>query len=137
VRVFVHATEDLEKVLEAVRNILPTESADIVTFKKSALSGHHGNPITLFEGRIKNKKVARMFLEKLASSLNMIDKETLNSEISQHVEGGNLYIRLDKQSAYMGEFRFGSADTIHVRMHFRKPSTEEVMNICRNFGLLP
>jgi RNA binding exosome subunit len=137
VRVFAHATEDLERVLKAVRNILPTESADTVTFEKTALTGHHGNPITLFEARIKNKKAARMFLEKLALNLSMVDKEALNSEIAQHVESGNLFIRLDKQSAYLGEFRFGSSDPIHVRMHFRKPSTEEVIDICRKFGLLP
>jgi RNA-binding protein len=137
VRVFAHATEDLERVLKAVRNILPTESADTVTFNKTALTGHHGNPITLFEARIKNKKTARMFLEKLASNLSMVDKEALNGEIAQHVESGNLFLRLDKQSAYLGEFRLGSADTIHVRMHFRKPSAEEVIDICRKFGLLP
>jgi len=137
VRVFAHATEDLERVLKAVRNILPAESADTVTFKRTALTGHHGNPITLFEARIKNKKAARMLLEKLASNLAMVDKEALNSEIAQHVESGNLFIRLDKQSAYLGEFRLGSPDPIHVRMHFRKPSTEEVIDICRKFGLLP
>jgi len=137
VRVFAHATEDLEKVLRAVRNTLPPESADSVTFKKTALTGHHGNSITLLEARIKNKKVSRAFLERLASRLSMVDKEALNSEIAQHLESGNLYIRLDKQSAYLGEFRLGSTDTIHLRMHFRKPSTEEVVDICREFGLLP
>ena len=137
VRVFAHATEDLEKVQKAVRNVLPSESADSVTFKKTALTGHHGNSITLFETRIKNKKVARALLEKLASGLSMVDKEALNSEIAQHLESGNLYIRLDKQSAYLGELRLSSTDPIHLRMHFRKPSTEEVLDICRKFGLLP
>lgn len=137
VRVFAHATEDLDKVQTAARNTLPQESVDTVTFKKTALTGHHGNPITLFEARIKNKKVARAFLEKLASGLSIMDKEALNSEIAQHLESGNLYIRLDKQSAYLGEFRLGSTDPIHLRMHFRKPSTEEVIDTCRKFGLLP
>jgi len=137
VRVFAHATEDLDKVLKAARNTLPPESIDTVTFKKTTLTGHHGNPITLFEARIKNKKVARAFLEKLASGLSMVDKEALNSEITQHLENGNLYIRLDKQSAYLGELRLSSTDPIHIRMHFRKPSAEEVIDICRRFGLLP
>jgi len=137
VRVFAHATEDLDKVQTAARNTLPPELADTVMFKKTALTGHHGNSITLFEARIKDKKVARAFLEKLASGLSMVDKEVLNSEIAQHLENGNLYIRLNKQSAYLGEFRLGSADPIHVRMHFRKPGAEEVMEICRKFGLLP
>ena len=136
-RVFAHATEDLDKVLTAAHNTLPPESIDTVTFKKTTLTGHHGNPITLFEARIKNKKVAQAFLEKLASGLSMVDKEALNSEITQHLENGNLYIRLDKQSAYLGELRLSSTDTIHLRMHFRKPNVEEVIDICRRFGLLP
>jgi RNA binding exosome subunit len=137
VRVFAHATEDLERVLRAVRSILPSELADNVTFNKTSLTGHHGNPITLFEARIKNKKGARAFLEKLASGLSIMDKESLSREIAQHLENGNLYIRLDKQSAYLGELRLGSIDTIHLRMHFRKPSAEDVVEICRKFGLLP
>lgn len=137
VRVFAHATEDLDKVLTAARNTLPPETKDTVTFKKTTLTGHHGNPITLFEVRIKNKKVAQAFLEKLASGLSIVDKEALNSEITQHLENGNLYIRLDKQSAYLGELRLSSTDPIHLRMHFRKPSVEEVIDICRGFGLLP
>jgi len=136
-RVFAHATEDLDKVLTAAHNTLPPESIDTVTFKKTTLTGHHGNPITLFEARIKNKKVAQAFLEKLASGLSMVDKEALNSEITQHLENGNLYIRLDKQSAYLGELKLSSTDPIHLRMHFKKPSVEEVIDICRRFGLLP
>ena len=137
VRVFAHATEESQKVLEAARNTMPTESADTVTFKETALTGHHGNPITLFEARIKNRKLAQAFLGKLASGLSMVDKEALNSEIAQHLENGNLYIRLDKQSAYLGELRLNSTDPIHLRMHFRKPSAEEVIEVCRRFGLLP
>lgn len=137
VRVFAHATEESQKVLAAARNTMPTESADTVTFKETVLTGHHGNPITLFEARIKNRKLAQAFLEKLASGLSMVDKEALNSEIAQHLENGNLYIRLDKQSAYMGELRLNSTDPIHLRMHFRKPTAEEVIEVCRRFGLLP
>ena len=137
IRAFAHATEELGNVMEAVRNILPAESAMTVTFKEMALTGHHGNPITLFETRIKNRKIAQAFLERLASGLNLADKEMLSSEIVQHLEKGNLYIRVDKQSAYLGELRLSSTDPIHLRMHFRKPSVEEVINICRRFGLLP
>jgi RNA binding exosome subunit len=137
VRVFAHATEELEKVLTAARNTLPEESVETVTFRETTLTGHHGNPITLIETRIKNRKVARAFLQKLASGLNALGKETLNREIAQHLENGNLYIRLDKQSAYLGELKLGSADPIHLRMHFRKPSAKEVTDVCRKFGLLP
>jgi RNA binding exosome subunit len=48
IRVFAHATEDPEKVLAAVRNILPTELEENLVFQKTGLTGHHGNPILLF-----------------------------------------------------------------------------------------
>jgi hypothetical protein len=137
IRVFAHATEDLEKVLEAVRNTLPSDSVDIVAFGRTALTGHHGNPITLLEARIKNRKMAQAFLDKLASGLSLIDKEALSSEIARHLEKGNLYIRLDKQSAFSGELKLGSTDAIHLRIHFRKPDAKDVIDLCRKFGLLP
>ncbi len=137
IRVFAHATEDLDKVLTAAKNTMPAESTSAVSFKKTDLTGHHGNPITLFETRIKNRKAAQAFLEKLASGLGIMDKELLGNEILEHVEKGNLYLRLDKQSAYLGELKLGSPDPIHLRIHFRKPRAEDVVDICREFGLLP
>ena len=137
VRAFAHATEDLDKVLAAVRNVMPQELACTVVFKETALKGHHGNPITLFEARIKSRNMAQAFLEKLASEMNMIDKEQLNSEILQHLERGNLYLRLNKQSSFRGKVKLGSTDPIHVRIHFKKPRAEDVISICRQIGLLP
>ena len=136
-RVSAHATEDEDKVLAAVRNILPSESVDAVVFNKSRLTGYHGNTIVLFSARIKDKKIAQAVFTKLCKSLNIIDKETLNSNIKNHLEKGNLYIRLDKQAAYMGELKLGNADPVHLRIHFKRHGTEQVVEICREFGLLP
>jgi RNA binding exosome subunit len=136
-RVFAHATEDLDKVLAAVRNILAAESVDTVRFEKSNLTGHHGNPIVLFETRIKERKTVQTVLEKLSQGLPVLDKESLNSEIMQHLNKGNLYLRLDKQSAYLNAFRLGSADPIHLRIHFKRHGAKEMMDACRKVGLLP
>jgi RNA binding exosome subunit len=137
IRIFAHATEDLDRVITAFENILPVEFVDTLNFKKTALTGHHGNLITLLEARIKNRKFAQAFLEKLASSLSMMDKETLNNEIDQHLENGNLFVRLDKQAAYRGSFKFALTDSIHIKMHFRKSRREDIIEICRRFRLLP
>ena len=136
-RVFAHATEDPERVLAAIRNVLPSESVDGVVFKKSVLSGHHGNPIVLFEARVKDRKLVQAVFAKLCSGLGLMDKEVLAGEISGHLERGNLYLRLDKQSAFLGEVRLGSVDPVHVRVHFKKHGTDEVVGVCREFGLLP
>jgi hypothetical protein len=137
VRTTVHATEDTEKVLKAVFNTLPAELAQIVVFKKTSLTGHHGNPITVLEAKIKDKTALYRTFEKLASDLRPLDKELLSSQIQQHVEEGNLYLRLDKQSAYLNEFMLCRTDPIHFRIHFKKHGTQEIVEICRNFGLIP
>jgi RNA binding exosome subunit len=137
IRALAHATEDLDKVLTAARNVLPAESRDNVVFKRANLTGHHGNPITVIDARITDRKVAQAVLERLSSGLAIMDKEQLGGEIGQHVESGNLYIRLDKQSAYFNETKLGSADPIRLRVHFRNRTAGEVVEACRRFGLLP
>ncbi len=137
VRVFAHATEDLDKVMKSASNILPPEKVDNTVFKKSDLTGHHGNPIVLVEARIKDKHVAQGVLERIASGLSIMDKGRLGNEIDDHLERGNLYLRLDKQAAFRGVFRFSSSDSIHLRIHFKKHSFEEVVEICRKLELLP
>ena len=137
IRVFAHATEDPEKVLIAVRNMLPPETLDTITFKKSSLTGHHGNPIILFEARVNDKNAVQAIFGKIAASLGIMDKEMLSGEIENHLERGNLYLRLDKQSAYLNEAKIAKADAIHFKIHFKKEKPKEIVEICRKFGLLP
>jgi RNA binding exosome subunit len=137
IRVFAHATEEMDKILNAVRNTLPAELADTITFKKTNLTGHHGNPIILLEARVKEKNAVQAVFKKLSSSLSPLDKELLKNEITRHMDGGNLYIRLDKQSAYLNEIKLCTTDPIHFRIHFQKHNPEEIVEICKKFGLLP
>jgi len=137
VRVFVHATEDMDKVAKAVYNTLPTELADEIVFKKTNLKGYYRNPIVLLETRIKKRDATKAVFGKLASGLSSLDKELLNNEIRQRLNKGNLFIRLDKQSACLNELELRSEDPIHFRIHFRKSRFEEIMEICRKFGMLP
>ncbi|MCS7124376.1 MAG: hypothetical protein NZ932_03040 [Candidatus Bathyarchaeota archaeon] len=135
IRVFAHATEDEEKVLAAVRNTLPQQVTENLTFKRSNLTGHHGNPIVLFEAKIREKGHVKAFLQKLASSLNSLDKEVLSNEIEQHIDKGCLYLRLDKQSAYLNEIRLCKTDPIHFRIHFRRANPQEIADFCRETGI--
>lgn len=137
IRVFAHATEDEDKVLAAVRNTLPPQVSENITFKKSNLMGHHGNPIKLFEAKVKEKDHVKAFLEKLGSKMTSLDKEILNSEIEKHVERSCLYLRLDKQSAYLNEIRLCTSDPIHLQIHFRRADSKEIAEFCRKIGIIP
>jgi len=103
IRVFAHATEDLDKVSTAVRNTLPEAISENTVLQKASLTGHHGNPITLFQTKITDKKALPLVLGKIAASLSSLDKETLNREMKLHLERRNLYLRFDKQAAYLGD----------------------------------
>jgi RNA binding exosome subunit len=137
IRVFAHATEDHDKVLTAVRNLLPSEFLEKVEFRTANLTGYHGNPIVLYSARIKEKDAVQKVFEKIASGISILDKELLGNEIGQHMDSGNLYLRLDKQSAYFNELRFQQTDPIHLKIHFKKHKPEEIVEICRKAGLLP
>ena len=134
---FAHATEDEAKAIEATRNLLPTSQLENIVFNRSNLRGHHGNPITLFETKIKEKGIVKAVAENLSSNLDALDKETLLREINLHVEKGSLYLRFDKQAAFQGTFKLGVADPIRVRLRFNKNQLEDVVQICKEIGMLP
>ena len=134
---FAHATEDEGKVLDAVRHILPQAFVENVVFAKTEAQGHHGNPIIVFETRIMDKEIVKAVVENLASNLTPLDKETLLNEVERHVEKGSFYVRLDKQAAFQGEFKLAVVDPIRVRLRLKKSRFEDVVEICREVGMLP
>ena len=136
IRFCAHATEDVDKVMEAVQNVLPSDLDEDVAFKRSSLEGHYGNPITFFETRIKDKLTVRALVEKLAANLGSLDKDELGRNIDRYVEKGSLYIRLDKQAAFQGKIKLVISDPIRIRIRFRKSKIEDVIQICREIGMI-
>ena len=137
VRFCVHATEDVDKVVMAVQNILPSDHIEDISFKRSNLEGHYGNPITFFDARIKDKETVRALVENLSVNLSSVDKEELGRTMNRCVEKGSLYIRLDKQAALQGKIKLVTSDPIHIRIRFRKSKIEDVIKICREMGMIP
>ena len=136
IRVFAHATEDTEKVETAVRNLLPPELAETLIFQKTNLTGHHGNPIILFTTQLKDKKTLPTTLQKIGSALNSLDKEELCRNLKMHLEKRNLYLRFDKQAAFLGNIKFTQNDPIHLKIHFKNKTAEEIAEICTSTGLM-
>jgi len=137
IRSFAHATENPDKVMEATKRIFPTDSLEEVEFRRTSLKGHYGNPITLFEAKIKEEKVIKGLIDNLFPRINAVDKESLLREIGLHVEKGSLYLRLDKQAALHGDVKLCTADPIRVRVRFKKGGVEDIVKVCREFGMLP
>jgi RNA binding exosome subunit len=137
IRVFAHATEDPDKVQTAVRNLLPPELSETLIFEKTSCTGHHGNPIILFTSKLTDKKLLPKALEKIGKDLGALDKEDLDRDIKLHLEKGNMYLRFDKQSAFLGSLKLIQNDPIHLKIHFKNKTAQEIMEISKQTGLLP
>ncbi|NLF87403.1 hypothetical protein GX563_01110 [Candidatus Bathyarchaeota archaeon] len=137
IRVFSHATENQTKVETATKNLFPAELTEELVFQKNALSGHHSNPIIMLTAQLKERKLLPSALQKLGANLSTLDKEQLNEEIKLHLEKGNLYLRFDKQAAFMGQPKLAQNDPIHVKVHFKDKTNDEVAELAKQYGLLP
>lgn len=137
VRVFAHATESIAKVEKATKNLLPPELAENTIFNRTNLSGHHSNPIIMLTTKLTDRKLLPSLLEGIGKSLSSLDKDQLDQEIKLHLEKGNLYLRFDKQAAFLGQIKFTQKDPIHMKIHFKGKTNEEITNLVQHFGLLP
>ncbi|MGE5555166.1 MAG: RNA-binding domain-containing protein [Methanocella sp.] len=136
IRVFAHATENQTKVETATKNLFPPELTQDLVFQKTALTGHHSNPIVMLTARLTDRKLLPAALEKLGERLSSLDKEQLQNDIKLHLEKGNLFLRFDKQAAYLGQPKFTQSDPIHVKVHFRDKTNDQVVELAKQFGLL-
>ncbi len=137
IRVFAHATEDPAKVKTAVKNLFPEELTQSLVFDEMNCTGHHGNPIILFTAKLTDKKLLPNAMEKIGKGLGVLDKDELNSNIDLHLEKGNFYLRFDKQSAFLGTIKTSQNDPIHLKIHFKNKTAQEITEFSRQAGLLP
>ncbi|MBW9221721.1 hypothetical protein KKP97_01545 [Methanothermococcus sp. SCGC AD-155-C09] len=140
-----HATEDEDKVLEAMVYFLPEEiindeegdnSIDINTIDSK---GCFGNPIHIHEISINNNKInKRIFkhiMQLIKSSENNINK--LKKDIDLRIEKSKIYLRFDKQRAYLKECKLVDGDdvvrvVINFKIYVPKNKEQRVKEIILN-----
>ena len=108
-RAYVHATEDEEKVVGALRTILP--SGDL---KREVLAGHFGNPLVSLAVRAERAPEMRDIWRRILGALGT--DEALHALEDRVDEDGVYHLRIDKQAAFQGRIeRPSSADVIDLR----------------------
>lgn len=131
ISVLVHATEDERKVERAVTNLVPEEAGGIRT-RVQRLSGHHSSPLVHMTMRITRRRAALETLRNLVRSLSPPDRRRLVDEAEERVDdAGSLYVRLDKQSAYLGRAVLHEADSIRMKFRFRVPHGADSVGFVR------
>lgn len=111
-----HATEEEERVLEAVQRLYPA-------FKKRKARGYFKNPIYFFEAHITTRKKVQPVLALLEEKV----APQLKGDLHRRVDGkGNIYIRLDKQELYKGNYLLKDSGEVKIVIHMKYyPSKEK------------
>lgn len=117
-RTFCYETEDEKRVESALRTFLPED----FEVERAESEGHHGDRIVVLSARVENADDVRHVLERLAT---LPEFETLLSELDERVtDNTELFLRLDKQSAFRGEVRRGGGITLRAKVE-AYPATKE------------
>jgi RNA binding exosome subunit len=103
-RTFCHTTEDLVKVKQAVANVVGDAELRI-----SKTVGHHGNPITIIESTVDETSGISEFFAKIDDHDLSVIEETLPSRVD---DGCNIFLKIDKQEAFLGRVRIGHGDDV-------------------------
>ena len=120
IQVLCHATEDLKKVIKAVENVLGAEAAKKMSMTTEVLEGHYGDPITLIRIFLTDRKSSEEAFLRILSNLSPKEREELWHERSKKGKhGGKLYLRLDKQSAFLGRIHPSDKDPIRIVAQIR------------------
>jgi hypothetical protein len=103
IQTLVHATEDFEKVLICLKNIIPFE----FSYNAQKTLGHFKNPIYILNVALRKRKEIEKFIAALNERLSSEDRKKIKEELEERFEEGKLYMRLDKMRAYAGEAALG------------------------------
>ena len=135
----VHATESLEKVSQAIYNLVPPDIGEI-NIQENKVQGHYGNPVMFLTVRIEKRGPIRKLLTHLANTLSLPDKQQLGWEFPERIDTDNIfYLKVDKQKAYQGESVLTHGDnTILIKMKFRQyvKNSEQIAEKLLALGLI-
>jgi len=111
-RLFVYKDEDEEKLLQNLKNILPTAKP-----KREIAKGIFKDEIVIFSGKIEKKNETEKFIKNF-SSINKEDLYKLSSDFERKVDkNGNLFLRFSKYSVCEDTLEIcDSGDSIHLQI---------------------
>ncbi len=112
-RVFVYGTENEEKVKEAIQTLFPNSHPQTDTTE-----GYFKNPVLILHNKISKNREIKEFIE-ILKQIDAPSKKQLRSELENKMdERGNLFLRFNKQRAYLGDLKIVEhGDAIHVKIN--------------------
>ena len=110
--IIIHATEDKEKILDAIDELFEIKKQEFVEEK---LAGHFGNPILLLKARL-SKKRAENFIKRLISRISKLQLNEFLQEIDTHFEDSSLFLRVNKQEMIRKSVNLQQNDAVKIKI---------------------
>ncbi len=120
---YCHATEDEKRVLHAMLNILPDDVKQDVRVEESLLEGHYGNPIKILRITLYGDDMVIGILKGIISLMETGEIKYLLDTMDLRLDKNlNLYLRIDKNEAYIGKIKINEHgdDIIKIRFSLSK-----------------
>ncbi|MFB6311776.1 MAG: RNA-binding protein [Salinirussus sp.] len=128
VRAFCYATEAADRVVAALRTILPED----IEVERTSTEGHHGDPIDVLSARVETSEGIEAVLDAL-EDLPDADYDRFLDELDERIdEDCNLFITLDKQAAYGDEVRLGEGITLRGKIEVYPAKREKAIEQARD-----
>ncbi len=118
----VHATENLEKNLELLNYIIPSEILEQTDIVVDELEGGYQNSIDFVSIPFTKSSSINKIISKVSNIIPIEEKEKLSSEFDERFDQKNnmFYIRLDKEDLFCGKATISSsANIIKLAMKLR------------------
>ena len=113
IRMILHATEDYQKISDALYDIFGIEKDEISLGK---LSGHFGNPILMLSVEMK-KKCAESFLKKMVSVISKTQMTDIVENLEGRINDATLYLRFSKQKFVEKTLILEEKDPIRISIY--------------------
>jgi RNA binding exosome subunit len=111
-RTFCYATEDNNRVEDALRTFLPEE----FEIERADSTGHHGDRILILSARVENANEMRTVLGQLAD-LPDAEFKAVRDELDERVtENTEFFLTLSKQAAFNGDVERGDGLTFRAKV---------------------
>jgi len=134
--VLIHATEDFNKVIKAVENLMPPSLRGRKKVEVEETRGHYENPIHIAKASFRNPEYAIQAFSWIWARLSDEDKARLIKDLNLHLDDkSKLYMRLDKQEAFLGHLRLSTGDDVIKVVFSFKGSNEAVKDFLLSYDL--
>lgn len=113
IELMVHATEDGEKILRAIKNVLLIDPEE---FSAESIEGHFGNEIIKLKAILSSKR-ATEFAHKVISMLSEVDRLEMYDNFELYTDEKNsIYLRISKQKIFEPKIVLEQSDSLKIKL---------------------